>query len=479
MGDQSFDLLILGGGIVGLWTARQAARAGARVAVVEIGPESLGLQRDAVPSLRFAERENIGATRARNHVLTGNSSYWGGGLVRNSRRALEELFGVDTAAAVEREYPEVERALGVREGFEPEKLLLRDRPLHEVAVLPGKRRGLWSDFREPGVTCFASSTVTGVRFGPQGILERVELRTGAGEALAALARHVSLSMGVIDSNLFAQQWLAPAMPEGVRRLIGTRLHDHWSVPVAALAWRASPSVDPLFPPKFRAGIVAGRRLTLDHGFFHVVVDLDNTPPYDRVKTLLKVRQQGRGAGAILGAAAATMVSPWAMARAGVHYLARRELHIPDGSEVRLVYDFESSRDADNRIVADGASATLHWDLRRADQAHFREVMNANRRWWESLWSEVGIDARWLLDSWTDEDVDRHLSEHAVDAYHMGGGLHPDAYDTAGVSERDGTLRGCPNVVVNGTAFFCRPGPGNPVLTLLARASVFVQNLARS
>src|SRR5437879_1460514 len=94
---QAFDLVVLGGGIVGLWTATQAERAGASVAVVEVGTAKLSAQRAPKPALRFSLRENVGAVRARNHVLGGNSSYWGGGLVRNSQAALAEMYGAAIA----------------------------------------------------------------------------------------------------------------------------------------------------------------------------------------------------------------------------------------------------------------------------------------------------------------------------------------------------------------------------------------------
>jgi hypothetical protein len=478
MSEPHFDLVVLGGGLVGLWTAREAARQGARVAVVEVGPATLAEQRDAAPPVHFAARENLGATRARNHVLTGNSSYWGGALVRNPPAVLAELYGADAGAAVEQEYPSIEQALGVREGFEPGELMVRDRRLHEVAVLPGKRRGLWADFREPGVTCFTACEITGVSFGHGGRLDRLTLRDHSDEERQIIPRNVSLSMGVIDSNLFAQRWLAPVMPESVRSQIGTRLHDHWSIPVAALEWRVSPTLEPLFPPKFRAGVVAGRRLALECGFFHIVADLDSMPPYDRVKTFMKTRQKGAGPLALFGAAAATMASPFSMARAGIHYLAHRELHIPDGSHVLLYLDFESAQPPDNRVVATRDGATLHWDLREDDYSRFVEILQSNRDWWEGTWSAANVPARWLADDWTHEGLRRHLGAHAIDAYHMGGGLRPEHRTTTGVCEPDGSVRGCPNVFVNGTAFLCRPGPANPVLTLLARAMVFVRSLSK-
>lgn len=475
MSEERFDLLVLGGGVVGLWTAREAARAGLRVGVVECGPALLEKQRDARPALRFPERDNLGAVRARNHVLTGNSSYWGGGLVRNPRGALEELFG-PRAGAVAAEYPAVEQSLGVAKGFAPAALEVHGAALHEIAVLPGKKRGLWYAFAEPGVTLLTERAVCAVERGPRGV-ESVTVRDASGAEQTLRAERYALCLGAVDSNLFALRFLLEGMPAEARAAVGTRLHDHWSLPVCALKWRAGPAVDPLFPPKFRAGIVAGRRLTLERGFFHVVSDLDVTPPYDKVKAFLRVRQQGAGLLAVTKAALGTMASPLKMARAGVHYVFKRELHIPDGSEVRLVYDFESSRSERNRLVLEGEGAALHWDLREEDYAHFARAVRERYAFWRELWGSARVDARWLFDVESEESAATYLREHAIDAYHLGGGLHPSAGGAEGPSEEDGTLRGWPNLFVNGTAFFGRPGPANPVLTLLARATVYVRELS--
>lgn len=476
MSTEKFDLVVLGGGIVGLWTARAAARAGARVGVVEIGPRMLAEQRDATPSLRFSARTNVGSLRARNHIFTGNSSYWGGGLVRNPPAALAVLFGAEVGPRVAAEYPSIETALGVREGFEPAPLAVLGRPLHEVAVLPGKLRGLWADFRDPGVTCFTGAAITDVGLATDGV-SHVTIGSADGERRLT-APEYSLSMGVIDSNLFVQRWLTDAVPASLRSALGTRLHDHWSVPIGAMPWRACPTLEPLFPPKFRSGVVAGRRVALPDGFFHIVADLDKTPPYDRVKEFLRVRQQGRGALPVIKAAFATMGSPFGMLRAGIHYLAKHELHIGDGTEVRLVIDFESSRDPSNRVFATGVGPTLDWDLRDDDRRYFESALRTNRDWWESVWREAGVDARWLVEDWSTAGMSRYLDTNAVDAYHLGGGLHPDSDEGSGVTERNGRMRGCPNVFVNGTAFFGRPGPANPVLTLLARASVYVDDIVK-
>jgi choline dehydrogenase-like flavoprotein len=474
------DLVVLGGGIVGLWTATHAARLGASVAVVEIGPGGLDQLRPSKPAVVFSARENLGAVRARNHLLGGNSKFWGGGLVRNSRTALADLYGAEMARRVYARYEHVERSLGVGVAFESEPPSLAGAPLHEIAVLPGKKRGLWSSAqRDSGIQLFLNARIVGVKLAQGHSMENVTVRLENDEEHVLQAAEFSLSMGVIDSNIFVNDWLRETIAESLRPSIGTCLHDHWSVPVASLRWRNHDAVGKLFPPKFKGGVVVGRRLTLSHGFFHIVADLDAMPPDDRVKELLRVRQQGGGVAGVAGAALRTCASPWGMLRAGAHYLAKRELFIPEGASVRLVLDFESSRSSSNQIRRTAQGLYLDWDLRDDDHERFTSILRAHRTWWDDVWRTANIDMEWLFEeSWSRESIARRLDGLAVDAFHLGGGLHPDHDGITGLTECNGRLRGCSNLFVNGTSFFCRPGPGNPVLTLLARAEIYAESLQR-
>ena len=63
------DNVILGSGIVGTWVTKGLLRKGKKVAVIEIGP-SVSVNDDALtPPIYFPEREHLGATKARHHVL--------------------------------------------------------------------------------------------------------------------------------------------------------------------------------------------------------------------------------------------------------------------------------------------------------------------------------------------------------------------------------------------------------------------------
>ena len=43
----------------------------------------------------------------------------------------------------------------------------------------------------------------------------------------------------------------------------SRLHDHWSLPVARLRWKRGTGLDWLYPPTFRNGYIQGRRVEFE------------------------------------------------------------------------------------------------------------------------------------------------------------------------------------------------------------------------
>ena len=76
---------------------------------------------------------------------------------------------------------------------------------------------------------------------------------------------------------------------------------------------------------------------------------------------------------------------------------------------------------------------------------------------------------------TSADLGGHLQVHAVDAYHLGGGLQ-SLPGESGVTDGRGYVGNVRNLFVNSTAAFSRPGTANPVLTLLSRADYYVDSL---
>lgn len=486
--DGPFDVVVLGGGIVGLWTAREAEAAGLSCCVIEIGGRDLRAATRVSPPLVFPEQENLGATRARHHVLTGNSAFWGGGLIRNPRDSLVRVLGCAAddpiLADIERAYDRVEGILGVSRRERASNDLppiLASFDLQETVVLPGKRRGLWSNYLSPHpdgtALILTEARITDVAFNSARLLHRVSVRGRDGGPRWIEGRSFVLSMGVIDSCLFARHFLGAHMSGGCARWIGRGLHDHWSVPIAEICWRNRTLWSPLFPPKFARAAVIGRRLGFANGFFHVVADFDTLPPYDRIKRLLAARQRGAPLVAVLADAAAALARPVAMAKAAVHSLARRELLVPDGTRVQLVVDFESTADPANRVARDGEVASMHWAVRPADKGIFCGLL---RTYWGHLADaarQSGLDLRWLVDPRDEAASSAYLSEKAIDAYHLGGGLAgTQSAADARLTSVTGQLLGIDNLFVMGTAAFHAPGVANPVLTLLARASALVETL---
>ena len=470
----------------------EAEAAGLSCCVIEIGGRDLRRADEVTPALIFRERQNLGATRARHHVLTGNSAFWGGALIRNPTSSLARVLGCDrndpALAKVEAAYDRVEQILHVSGGALRSREVpqrIADLEVQETIVLPGKRRGLWSKYlaSKPDTAgarlLLTEAHVDGVEFEATNRLRRVRVSWRDGTPPCWIAgRTFVLSMGVIDSCLFAQEFLADRLSPARAAGIGQYLHDHWSIPVAELRWRNGTALSALFPPKFARQGIVGRRLVFANGLFHFVADYDAMPPYDRVKELLGARQRGEPAAAIFRLALRTLARPLLLARAGMHCLTKRELRVPEGSRVQMLVDFESAADRENRVARGGASAAMTWAVRPADEQAFHRLLCAHSRPLGEAAQAAGLKLHWLVDPTNAAACSAYLRKKAIDAYHLGGGLSGKPTDAdAKLTSVTGQLLGIDNLFVMGTASFHAPGVANPVLTLLARASALVSSIA--
>ena len=490
------DHAIVGAGIAGLWLARRLLSMGRSVAMIEVGPRSADGTRPAHPPLHFPERRNIGAVMARNHMLTGNSSFWGGALLRNDDPSLRGMFdlGDDAAGAkalgeFASSYDAVERQLKAPAS---ERSILPQAPhparLAEVNVLAGRHRNLartvlGSCAEHPQFTLLCPATVADVELTGDGGIAAMTATSDDGSPVVIRAAHFVLSAGVIDSNLFVMTHLSRALGDGAQT-VGTRLHDHWSLPIARLRWKRGANLEWLFPPSFRGGFIQGRRVEIsaplpwgEHsGFLHIQAQYDLVEPYATIKRWMAARQEGQS-----WFRQARFVWPLAgqaprMARIAYNRLVNKRLWLAEGMELTVVMDFESFASPHNRLALDGGEHHLHWDVREQDVSAFEALLCQGTDLMSHWQKKGGLDLEFLVERETPGAQGEYLRTHAVDAYHLGGGLAVGRNSTRGLLSPDLRFHKIPNLAVVGTAAFARPGIANPVETLLALCERYVSAL---
>jgi glycine/D-amino acid oxidase-like deaminating enzyme len=478
------DHVIVGAGIAGVWLARRLLSIGRSVAMVEIGPRDRDGAPPPRPSLRFPERANIGASQARNHVLTGNSSFWGGGLIRNDEQSLRGMFDLDEHAEAlddfARAYDAIQRELKTPSiGRSPVTGTEQPGRISDVLVLPGKKRNLARTILEacaedPRLTLFCSAEVADIDFGPDRQVKALTVRLEDGSHILLAADHYVLAMGVIDTNLFAMTKLR-TLVHGSSARIGTRLHDHWSIPIATIRWKRGAGLEWLYPPTFRGEFIQGRRVEIDAdlpgdvraGFLHVQAPYDLVEPYATIKKWLNARQQGRG-----WTEQARYLWPLSrnalrLARIGYSRYVEGRLFVSDGMPLSVVLDFESCSSEHNRLAFENGEYRLYWDVRDEDATAFASLFARGVGMLKHWTSRYDLELDVLPTRDDVSSLSDYLRIHAVDAYHLGGGLAAGRDPERGIVDPRLRFHGIRNLALLSTSAFARPGIANPVATLLA------------
>ncbi len=482
MNRPEFDHVILGAGIVGIWLARKLLESGRSVALVEIGPAQHKKQKEAVPALFFSERANVGAIKARNHVLTGNSAYWGGGLIRNNYESIRGIFGLapddENVFRYDKYYEAAERRLNIhsfRRAAEGEGNFVHG-VTSELAVLPGSRRGLWRDIsaitkKHTGLRLFCEAEVCSVDFDNENV-RSITVLLADGSQVVLAARKFVVTMGAVDSNLFVMRHLLQRV--ACHERVGRFLHDHWSVPIARLAWKRHTPFDAFFPPRFQGGLLIGRRIEIrsddsmgTQGFVHFQAAYDSVEPYATIKNILYARQQGQRAGANMRHIARMAVHGIDFLRLAYYRVVKQELFVPDDMQITVTLDFESFPSERNQLRSSDGKVFFDWDVRDQDVNSFGGLLESSSRLIERLLAEFGPQTYVMAEPAPSDRLSAFLKAHAVDAYHLGGGLEVASAPGEGVVDHNFRFWGTGNMAIISTAVFKRPGIANPVLTLLA------------
>jgi len=492
--EKEVDIVILGGGIVGSWVAKRALVKGLKVAVIEVGPKNPSDRSEPKPKLYFPERIHIGATEARNHCLTGNSKFWGGGLITNDIISLKNLLNSQSHDFNLEKKMMDEYANVVVKEFEiplPQRSLMTIRNdialiISEILVLSGKKRNIWNKFynnniRNNSLTLLLGTTDINIEYNKVGKrIEFLNATNNEGQFKIRASNYV-LSMGAIDSNIFVLEKLALIVENF--ELAGKRLHDHWSVPIGKIKWMNNSLFNNFFPPYFINNQIIGKRIEIRpeknapvSGFMHIQASYDTTPPYSILKNILFHTQKDLSVIESSKNALALMKYFPTLVKLGWERFINQKLFIPNGTELNIVLDFESYPDPLNKISRVNDNYNLNWNLRSNDFKHFKELyVEAEKVISALINSDEEKRNVSLLSDWT-KDFDSYLIKNAIDAYHLGGGLNLGSDPSSSIVDRNMRFHSIKNLTALGTSTFNNPGIANPVLTLLSQAENFINSL---
>jgi choline dehydrogenase-like flavoprotein len=497
-----FDLVVIGGGIVGTAIADAATARGLHVALIEIGPAELSEQQPATPAVVCRRRLHLGCVAARNHVLGGNGHYWGGGLIRPPSLLLGDILGADhdhTAGPATEDlgpyFATIEQRLGLPKpqprvsanlaGDYGERLLEA-----EICILPGRMRNLAAD-RLAGLRASSLFTlltkVLLVGFesehAPRGRNIRALWIEREGARTRILGRQFVVAAGVVDSNLIVQRFAAELLTGIDTSQLGRYLHDHWSVPIAEVDLKAAGNLRKILAYRFHDGLIVGRRYELPkakgwgaRGFLHFTFGFDEASPYREIKHLMMLRQQHAGPAKLIANAIRLLHQLPSIARIGLERVFAKRLFIADSVRVVATLDFEGFPHANNYLRLDGDHASFDWDISEEDELSFLSLLATCRRTLAGIEKRFSVSATALFDWGNDAPALEYFRHAATDAYHLGGGLA--AGSDAAVLDFNLRLRGTSNLYVVSTAAFRRPGIVNPTHCLLALAERFTEQLSK-
>lgn len=495
METQEFELVIIGGGIVGLYSALQAARRGIRVAIVEKGSLILEGKTTALPRVVSSPRCHKGSNAARRHVLGGNSSSWGGGLLRLKSSEVAQCLGISKVEIFndfQLFYETVEKNFGIR--FSPQSFAAANESLKhssqtQIIILPGARRSLVTNGMLAELRSFRNCSFfteaellnfDGYRLPGSDKLHVENITMLSKDGFAVLrGQRFLISAGQLDSILVVDQALE-AFGSRSDFAIGEKLHDHFSVPLARIRLRKA-----LFWPQYFCMTFKGPFILASHyelkkrqrewmgdGFVHFTASFENYEPYRTLRGILDLRQKGVGRPRAYGRLMIRLLKQLpTLALIAMFRVFKGRLFVGSNVELTLTLDFESFPSGEKRLDANSDPLKMDWDICPKDEKQFLALFSDVESVCSELQAKFDLDVEWICEGSSDEALVEHLHKFAVDAYHLGGGIGLKNGNTG--IDQDLRIKGFDNLHIASSAAFIRPGVANPTHTLLALAQRFI------
>jgi choline dehydrogenase-like flavoprotein len=495
------DIIIVGGGAVGLLSAVYLASRKVRVLVLEAGPEQLDAESQSFFQAAVSSgRKHIGLHQGRFRALGGTTNFWGGQLVRFDRSVFAPRPWVSDVVwpldldDVEPFYRECEVLLGVPNKLDDDQKVISGlhipREYVDDDLVYFFTRWLTEKnfrFRFGGflasneyVTAITNAPVTGLRLAPgSGEVAAVGIGSRSG-AVEVSARHVVLASGTVELvRLLQHRTISGEAPPWVNnQWLGRGFMDHLEGTIGKVHPVDRKLFHCLFDNVFIHGMKLQPRLKLSEKRQEqerllgaaIHVKFESQEHLENAKIFLSGLLKGR-----FSHPRRLPEEAWSALRLGLpmawHYLVHRRIWSPAGGDIQLRIMLEhaphinSTIKLTEKVDKHGMQIpVLNWAFSTEEELRTIQAAAAlSKRYFESR-GIAKISVPVAISEGKSE-----LLESFVDTYHHMGGARMAGSESDGFVDPIGRVFGCKNLYIMGAATFPVSGFANPTFTALALA----------
>lgn len=503
------EIIIVGGGAVGLIAAVYLTSRNVRVLVLEAGPEQLDQESQAIFHAAVSRgRNHAGLHQGRFRALGGTTNFWGGQLVRFDRTVFTERAWLGDAAwpikleDIEQFYAECERLLGVPDGLSEDRSVIkqlqtpaeyRDSDLEYFYTRWLTEKNLrfrFARFLESNanIAVVTNAPVTSLRIGANSEIAAVTVGFGH-QAVDVAARLLVLANGTVEMIRLLQHQTADghAPPWAANPWLGRGFMDHLEGTIASIVPLEKSLFRSLFDNVFLQGMKLQPRLKLSEARqledkllgAAIHVKFEAQEHVQNAKIFLAGLLKGR-----LSHPRRITSEIWAAVRLGFpmawHYLVNQRIWSPMNGNIQLRVMLEHvpltsstitlSEDCDKfgmRIPE------LRWAV--SGETEIRTIQAAaalSKKYFESRGiAKVAIAEQILAGG-------PELLASFVDTFHQMGGARMGISESDGVVDSMCRVFGCDNLYVMGAAVFPTSGFANPTFTAMALALRTAETIRR-
>ena len=503
---QSFDVIVVGAGAVGIIAALDLCRNNVKVLVLEAGPQWVDPNSEKIFDLaKSTGRHHLGIYDGRFRALGGTTIFWGGQLVRFDSLVFEHRPWVGEHSAwpfrfndIERYYDRCENILKIPESIRKDECVFahvgipderNDRNLQYFFTRWLTEKNFSVRFRNAlqrneNITVITNAPVVALRADEQGSkLHGVQVKINEGHAINLNCRIIILANGTIEIARLLLQRLAdgrkPIWAENA--WLGCGFMDHLEGLIGGLKPRNMKRFRSLFDNRFIRGMKLqphlriGRQAQIEQELLsfalHLSLESASKEHFDNAKIFFRGLLSGRFTGTLK-----TFPSQlWSAAVLGGpmiwHAFVNNRIVSPTDGIIKLRIMLEQQQLKDSRITLSDDTdqfgmrvPRLEWKV--GGNKEIRTVQIA------AGMAKSYFESNDIADVLVPEDVrmgSPEMLDEFTDTYHQMGTTRMALAASQGVVDKDCRVFGTSNLYICGAAVFPSAGWANPTLTAMALA----------